>query len=99
LTKGDLPEDWQARDLKSYYRLIKNLDQNSRGFVDFKRLCTYICLLATPIPNELNISEYSEALIAKATQGWLDEQTFVSIPAFFDYYESSAHSEASKNFC
>ncbi len=77
--------------------MIKNLDENSRGFVDFKRLCTFLCLLATPVPNELDITQYTEVLRACAPQGYIDEEFFIEAPAFFEYSESSAHSEASKN--
>jgi len=95
LSTDDLPDEWRMKNFTAYQKMIKNLDPANKGYIPFKVLASYICLLATPLPNEEDILEYQTELYNNADEnGWISREAFVNAPSFFDNHESSPHTEA-----
>ena len=78
--------------------MIRNLDRESYGYVEFKTLASYLCLLATTLPNEIFITGFEEELNDKSEdEGYISKANFLETASFFDISESSPHTESSKD--
>lgn len=75
--------------------MVHNLDPEGHGFVEYNVLATYLCLLATPLPDDIQITGYEEELNERSEEGYLSKENFTATASFFDIMESSPHSESS----
>jgi len=83
LSKDELPDDWRAKNFVEYHKMINNLDPQHKGYIPFKVLASYICLLATPLPSEEDILEYQTELYNNADEnGFITREAFINVRDF-----------------
>jgi hypothetical protein len=57
-----LPEEWKGFTEYSFWTLVRNLDKYNSGYVNWKTLATYLCLLESQLPTDKEIDEYNQEL-------------------------------------
>eukprot|EP00828_Plagiopyla_frontata_P032412 TRINITY_DN42265_c0_g1_i1.p1 TRINITY_DN42265_c0_g1~~TRINITY_DN42265_c0_g1_i1.p1 ORF type:complete len:235 (+),score=41.40 TRINITY_DN42265_c0_g1_i1:341-1045(+) len=86
--KEELPEILQQKDIFFFQQLLLNLDVKSTGYISGKALCTYLCLLNTPIISKNETLELRENLSNASVNGMIGKGDFLQIKAWFDDYEN-----------
>ncbi len=50
--ENGFPEDWKQLNEYDFWVMVRNLDKLGHGFINWRLLATYLCLLKSPIPLE-----------------------------------------------
>jgi len=98
LCKDDFPSDWQLKESSHYQKILKNLDNKNLGYISLKVLSTYLCLLSTHMPMDMDLNEYKKVLDMNAKNGLVGRDAFCDLYAWFDGYETCPHSEHNSMF-
>ena len=73
-----LPEQWNKLTMPSILSIIRNLDPNNTGFVNWRTLFTYLILLKSEIPSEVDFEHINHE------NGSAEEADFVNAVFWFD---------------
>ncbi|KAL4511584.1 hypothetical protein ABPG72_012429 [Tetrahymena utriculariae] len=89
ISKWDLPEFWRNNTIKTYQKLIQNLDPNITGYINSKDICTYICLSGSHIPTQAEEESYFEKLKPNSSgDDMIEKAQFINTQSWFDEIES-----------
>lgn len=87
-----LPLTWTCLKLPDIMRLIRNLDPESKGVVDWRTLFNYIALERSTVPVSIDVSGL------KTENGFAEKKDFVSHKWWFAESERSTDREYSHTF-
>ena len=73
-----LPEQWNKLTMPSILSIIRNLDPNNTGYVNWRTLFTYLILLKSEIPLEVDFDHINHE------NGFAEEADFVGATFWFD---------------
>jgi len=80
----ELPLIIQEKNMKDFQKMIQRLDEDSKGYVEGKALCTYLCLGDCKIFARDKISDYIEELSNAANEeGFISQNSFVDVSTSF----------------
>jgi hypothetical protein len=58
---GSLPEEWWTLNEYDFQNMVRNLDRNGHGVVNWRDLATFIILLKSHMPSEIDIESFKRA--------------------------------------
>lgn len=58
---GSLPEEWWTLTEYDFQNMVRNLDRDGHGVVNWRDLATYIILLKSSLPNERDLESFKRA--------------------------------------
>ena len=71
--------EWFEKDSKALQNILNNFDPKNSGHINFKTLCSYICLLSSNIPTEIELNEYRSNLEKFVVDGYIVKQKFLQV--------------------
>lgn len=81
-----LPEEWHTMSMDSFMALIRNLDPQSTGWIDWRQLITYFILLQSPV---LDLQEAAKIQLLADGEGLISREKFVGTTFWFEATEGS----------
>ena len=72
-------------DMYDYQSILRNLDKQNTGFINWRQLATYIILLTSPIMSEQDATD----LLAASDGGLITREKFYSLKMWIDDIEVS----------
>ena len=72
--------------MDSFMALIRNLDPQSTGWIDWRQLMTYFILLQSPI---LDLQEAAKIQLLADSEGCINQEAFVGATFWFEKSEDS----------
>eukprot|EP01015_Nassula_variabilis_P028165 TRINITY_DN5858_c0_g1_i4.p1 TRINITY_DN5858_c0_g1~~TRINITY_DN5858_c0_g1_i4.p1 ORF type:complete len:263 (+),score=12.24 TRINITY_DN5858_c0_g1_i4:61-849(+) len=98
-SSNELPEIWRELRSEDFNIMVKILDKNERGFIKWRSICTYICLLQTPILDGENYESYRQALFSVSDgKDMVSYTKFVEVECWFDITEQCEHDARNHKF-
>lgn len=91
-----LPTNWNSLNEQELISLVRNLDSNNTGYINWKQLVTYMILLHSPIISEQK--DIDQFLAVPNDQGYANLEDFEKAPMWFDSTEISRDREYSHPF-
>ena len=77
---GSLPVEWWTLKDYDFQNLIRNLDRQSKGIINWKQLAVYIILLQSSLPTDKDLQSYQSAFYSlSADQSLLDKTNFANV--------------------
>jgi len=83
--ESSVPESWSSFGLAEINQMLRNIDNKSTGYVNYRTLMTYITLLRSQVPSAKEISRIEKMFKADG----VDEEAFVNGTFWFDESEKS----------
>jgi len=84
--RSGLPAFWHEMSMYNFTNMIRNLDPDNTGKVNWRQLMSYVVLTTSPLLDDVE----SKKLLAVADEdGLIDKEHFVKVPMWFDKTESS----------
>ena len=81
-----VPQSFIQMEMTQFMALIRNLDPNCTGSVNYRQLLSYFILLCSEVPSERQLDAFN--LIANE-KGLIDKETFVGATFWFEQTEDS----------
>ena len=81
-----LPSYWESMSQDYFMALIRNLDPQSSGLIDWRRMMTYFILIQSKIPSQQEADKLSQLA---DSDGCVSKETFVSSAFWFDKNEAT----------
>eukprot|EP01016_Furgasonia_blochmanni_P052672 TRINITY_DN8429_c0_g2_i7.p1 TRINITY_DN8429_c0_g2~~TRINITY_DN8429_c0_g2_i7.p1 ORF type:complete len:546 (-),score=78.37 TRINITY_DN8429_c0_g2_i7:141-1778(-) len=79
------PDDFNQKDAPALSVMSSKIGQDSQGKVSWRRLCTYLCLLDSPVPG----TEMLQDLLTSLEGSNIDRDSFIWSSFWFDEYVQS----------
>jgi hypothetical protein len=83
--RSGLPQFWLDFDMYDYQSIIRNLDRDNQGLVNWRQMISYLILVTSPVMGEADAVK----LLKASQNGLIDRNTFVNLPMWFDDVERS----------
>ena len=93
--RSTLPDLLLAMDMDCFMSMIRNLDPESTGFINYRQLLTYLILLQSPVPSEAQADKVRELADA---EGHISKESFVSASFWFEETEGSTDGDYHEPF-
>lgn len=82
-----LPKDWSNLTKPDFIRIVRELDTENNGTINWKQLVTYMILVKSSLPTEEQIVQLQDSMLRNQTsQDRISEELFVKTSAWFDNY-------------
>ena len=78
-----IPNEWEQLSMSSIMNMIRNLDTKNTGFVNWRTFFTYITILKSEVPSEIDIND------CKHDNGFMTESDFLNHSWWFSHSETS----------
>lgn len=80
-----LPKDWSNLSKQDFIGIVRNLDTENNGCVNWKQLATYMTLIKSTLPSEEQIVYVQDSMLRNQTsQDKISEELFVKTTTWFD---------------
>eukprot|EP00357_Protocruzia_adherens_P027850 CAMPEP_0115013962 /NCGR_PEP_ID=MMETSP0216-20121206/25754_1 /TAXON_ID=223996 /ORGANISM="Protocruzia adherens, Strain Boccale" /LENGTH=351 /DNA_ID=CAMNT_0002383529 /DNA_START=1 /DNA_END=1056 /DNA_ORIENTATION=- len=96
--ESGVPEEWQQFNASTHFQIIKNLDTDQNGNCDWRYLCTFICLLNSPVLSLDESKGYKDELLALSQEGKINQEDFCKVVTWFDEVEKNDYKPDSYEF-
>lgn len=70
-----LPEEWKDFTEYNFQTIVRNLDKQNTGYINWKVLATYLCLLKSPIATEKEAEAMNNELVKIGKDGQIDRES------------------------
>ena len=81
-----VPQSFIQMEMTQFMALIRNLDPNCTGSINYRQLLTYFILLCSDVPSESQLDAFNHIANEK---GLIDKETFVGTTFWFEQTEDS----------
>ena len=81
---GSLPEEWWNLGEYDFQNMVRNMDKSGHGVVSWRELATYIILLKSQLPAEIDIQSFKRSFTSHTGGSQLiDQQGFAQVSFLF----------------
>jgi len=84
--RSTLPVSLQKMDMDAFMRMIRNLDPESTGYINFRQLLTYLILKQSKVPTQAEADSLRKLADA---EGHISREAFVGASLWFEADEGS----------
>ena len=79
--RSTLPDTLLKMDMDCFMSMIRNLDPDSTGFINYRQLLTYLILLQSAVPSQAQADKLRELTDA---EGHIGKDSFVAASLWFE---------------
>lgn len=78
--ESSFPDEWKSFSEYDFQTMVRNLDKYMHGYVNWKVMATFICLLQSSVPTDKEAEGYAHEMAGiKKNMNMVDDTTFINV--------------------